>query len=234
MLVPGWMDLSLLDQVDDGTGGGTRGRPLRCGGRSVIDEVTILVPLHRSASEFGCVNDNLRRLAPHVRIVVSDATGEDDTLERLRSLWVDHSNVSFVGSRPLKRGWVTHYIDLLDRCETTWFMWLPHDDEIDVEGLRAEAVEGDQLSELCLRLRLRPKGPWLTVLGGGNPLNIVMNAGSPEPVLMQFALLGLTLGWLAQGEMNLEAPPAPSMFGCSPVPRELELDVARRALRARR
>ena len=40
--------------------------------------------------------------------------------------------------------------------------------------------------------------------------------------------------WLAQGEMNLEAPPAPSMFGCSPVPRELELDVARRALRARR
>ena len=107
-------------------------------------------------------------------------------------------------------------------------------DEIDVEGLRAEAVEGDQLSELCLRLRLRPKGPWLTVLGGGNPLNIVMNAGSPEPVLMQFALLGLTLEWLAQGEMNLEAPPAPSMFGCSPVPRELELDVARRALRARR
>lgn len=109
---------------------------MRCGGRSVIDDVTILVPLHRSASEFGCVNDNLRRLVPHVRIIVSDPTGEDDTLERLRSLWVDHSNVSFVGSRPLKRGWVAHYIDLLDRCLTTWFMWLPHDDEIDVDYVK--------------------------------------------------------------------------------------------------
>lgn len=107
-------------------------------------------------------------------------------------------------------------------------------DEIDVAGLTAEAVEGDQLSDLCLRLRLRPKGPWLTVLGRGNPLNIVLNAGSPEPVLMQFALLGLTLEWLAVGELDLGGPGAPSVFGLSPVPRELELEIARRALRARR
>lgn len=99
----------------------------------MIDDVTVLVPLHRSAPEFGCVDENLRRLAPHVRIVVSDATGEDDTLERLRSLWADHPNVSFVGSRPLEPGWVAHYVDLLDRCATPWFMWLPHDDEIDVD-----------------------------------------------------------------------------------------------------
>ena len=107
-------------------------------------------------------------------------------------------------------------------------------DEIDVAGLQAEAVEGDQLNELCLRLRLRPKGPWLTLLGGGNPLNIVMNAGSPEPVIMQFALLGLTLEWLATSELGLGGPPAPSVFGCSPVPREIELEIARRALRTRR
>ena len=107
-------------------------------------------------------------------------------------------------------------------------------DEIDVAGLEAEAVEGDQLSELCLRLRLRPKGPWLTVLAGGNPLNIVMNAGSPEPVLMQFALLGLTMEWQASGELDLGGQHAPMAYGCSPVPRELELEIARRALRARR
>jgi len=107
-------------------------------------------------------------------------------------------------------------------------------DEIDVAGLEAEAVEGDQLSELCLRLRLRPKGPWLTVLAGGNPLNIVMNAGSPEPVLMQFALLGLTMEWQASGELDLGGQHAPMAYGCSSVPRELELEIARRALRARR
>ena len=34
-------------------------------------------------------------------------------------------------------------------------------------------------------------------MAAGNPLNIVTNSGSPEPVLLHFALLGLTLEWLA-------------------------------------
>lgn len=97
-------------------------------------------------------------------------------------------------------------------------------DEIDVEGLRAAAVSGDQLGPHCVRYRLSAKGPWLTVLGAGNPLNIVLNAGSPEPVLLHFALLGLTLEWLAgsdraQGEIL--------------VPRALEEEAARLALAAR-
>jgi hypothetical protein len=62
------------------------------------------------------------------------------------------------------------------------------------------------------------------VLGDGNPLNIVLNAGSPEPVLLQFALLGLTLEWVAGRQL----PP-----GECAVPQALEAETARLALAAR-
>jgi hypothetical protein len=62
------------------------------------------------------------------------------------------------------------------------------------------------------------------VLGDGHPLNIVLNSGSPEPVLLHFAVLGLTLEWLvAQG--NLPA-------GEVPVAPDIEDRAARFALRA--
>lgn len=97
-------------------------------------------------------------------------------------------------------------------------------DEIDVEGLGGAAVQGDQLGRHCVRYRLRGDGPWLSVLGDGNPLNIVLNAGSPEPVLLQFALLGLTLEWVAGRQL----PP-----GECAVPAALEAETARLALAAR-
>ena len=92
-------------------------------------------------------------------------------------------------------------------------------------GLRGSAVEGDELGPHCVRFRLRSKGPWLSVLGGGNPLNIVLNAGSPEPVLLHFALLGRALEHLATQR------PSP---GEHPVPRSLEAEVAKAAIQARR
>ncbi|MEE2752268.1 MAG: NAD(P)-dependent oxidoreductase [Myxococcota bacterium] len=70
-------------------------------------------------------------------------------------------------------------------------------DEIDVAGLRAKASEGVEVGSNCTRYRLGDS-PWLSLLGNGHPLNIVTNSGSPEPVLLHFALLGLTLEWLAQ------------------------------------
>jgi adenosylhomocysteinase len=81
-------------------------------------------------------------------------------------------------------------------------------DEIDVEGLEAEADSVDQVGPRVVGYRL-PGGPKLMVLAGGNPLNIVMNSGSQEPVLLHFAVMGLGLEWLtrtpcAPGEV---APP---------------------------
>lgn len=70
-------------------------------------------------------------------------------------------------------------------------------DEIDVRGIEESATHKDNISRQVARYRLKT-GRTATVLGGGQPLNIVLNSGSPEPVLLHFGLLGLTLEWLAE------------------------------------
>ncbi len=70
------------------------------------------------------------------------------------------------------------------------------DDEIDVAAIKANATAGDEVSDHVVRYSLE-NGPKVVLLANGHPLNIVTNSGSPEPVLLHFALLGLTLEWLA-------------------------------------
>jgi adenosylhomocysteinase len=72
--------------------------------------------------------------------------------------------------------------------------------EIDVAGIQKSAVRVDHVAEHVVRYRLEG-GPRVTVLGGGHPLNIVLNSGSPEPVLLHFAVLGLALEWVARAEV---------------------------------
>ncbi len=72
-------------------------------------------------------------------------------------------------------------------------------DEIDVAGILRAAVSKDNVADQVARYRLE-SGQRLTVLGGGHPLNIVRNSGSPEPVLLHFAVLGLALESLARGD----------------------------------
>ncbi len=90
-------------------------------------------------------------------------------------------------------------------------------DEIDVTGLADEATEVDHIGPRVVRYR-HPKGGHVVVLGGGSPLNIVMNAGSNEPVLLHFTLLALGMRWLL-------AEPRPN--GEVRLPPSLEQDVAR-------
>jgi adenosylhomocysteinase len=68
--------------------------------------------------------------------------------------------------------------------------------EIDTKSIKSAAVSVDQVADHVIRYRLE-NGPTVVVLADGHPLNIVRNAGSPEPVLLHFALLGLTLEWVA-------------------------------------
>jgi adenosylhomocysteinase len=95
-------------------------------------------------------------------------------------------------------------------------------DEIDVASIRASASSIEQISDHVVRIRLET-GPMVVLLADGHPLNIVTNAGSPEPVLLHFALLGLTLEWLANGAIEP---------GEIPVPSELEDQTAELALLA--
>jgi len=94
--------------------------------------------------------------------------------------------------------------------------------EIDVSGIQANSASVDQVADHVVRYGLED-GPTVVLLAGGNPLNIVTNSGSPEPVLLHFALLGLTLEWLSNN--NLEP-------GESPIPDGLEEAAAKMAIDA--
>lgn len=69
--------------------------------------------------------------------------------------------------------------------------------ELDMAGIEAAASRVDHVADHVIRYRLED-GPRVTVLGNGHPLNIVLNSGSPEPVLLHFAVIGLTLEWMAK------------------------------------
>ena len=92
--------------------------------------------------------------------------------------------------------------------------------EIDVAGLARDAKGVDHVSPRVVRYRM-PDGRHVVVLAQGNPLNIVMNSGSQEPVLLHFALLGLGLEWLTR---NTPTP------GEIILPEEIEQEAARAAL----
>ena len=94
-------------------------------------------------------------------------------------------------------------------------------DEIDVRWLRNNAETIDQIGKLVVRYTM-PGGRKVTVLADGQPLNIVTNSGSPEPVLLHFVLLGLGLEPLA----TTDPPP-----GELAVPPALEEEVAQLALK---
>lgn len=96
-------------------------------------------------------------------------------------------------------------------------------DEIDLAWLRANASAVEEVSKHVVRYHL-PDGRTVAVLADSNPLNIVLNSGSPEPVLLHFAVLGLTLQWLAT-----HTPPPGEVL----LPRGIEEDVARVALSVR-
>lgn len=94
--------------------------------------------------------------------------------------------------------------------------------EIDVAGIQRSTNRVDNIAPRVVRYRLEG-GKRVTVLGDGHPLNIVLNSGSPEPVLLHFALLGLSMEWVLKGSHT----PGEIL-----VPDHLEAETARLALAA--
>ena len=94
--------------------------------------------------------------------------------------------------------------------------------EFDFDGIRATASNFDQIADLVTAYQLED-GPRVVVLASGHPLNIVTNAGSPEPVLLHFAALGLSMAWM----LSADLPPGEHI-----VPPSVEQDAARLALKA--
>lgn len=132
----------------------------------------IAIPLHRSGRWVGNVAANLRRLVGHAAITVSDATGEDDALDRLRAEFGSAEGVEWLGPRPLAPGWVSHCNDLLDRSSERFFAWLPHDDEIGADWVSgAENVLASQSDAVLAVGTLVPvEEPGVTI--GGHRIDL--------------------------------------------------------------
>ncbi|MBO86243.1 MAG: hypothetical protein CL927_12865, partial [Deltaproteobacteria bacterium] len=94
--------------------------------------------------------------------------------------------------------------------------------ELDVEGIITHSVGFDQIADNVTAYNLE-NGRRVVLLAEGHPLNIVMNAGSPEPILLHFAALGLAMGWLMSTDLD---------NGVHIIPTAVEQDAARLALRA--
>lgn len=89
----------------------------------------MLIPLHQAARWRDQLDEQLTELEGVARIIVSDASGHDETLASLRSSG-NRPHIDWVGPRPLASGWVAHANDLQRRATTEFVMWLPQDDSI--------------------------------------------------------------------------------------------------------
>ncbi len=78
---------------------------------------------------------NIERLLGHADLVVSDATGIDDTLDRLRREIPPRPGLRYLTPPSVAPGWVAHCNHLLESARTPHFMWLPHDDEIGADWI---------------------------------------------------------------------------------------------------
>lgn len=96
---------------------------------------TVLVPLHRSAPWLESLTEQLGALRGTALVIVSDATGADDTLAALRARHGDDPAITWLSPRSLAPGWVSHCNDMLARASTEFVMWLPHDDHIDADWI---------------------------------------------------------------------------------------------------
>ena len=98
-----------------------------------LSNVTIAIPLHKSSQYKDIVLGNIDRLAGHCKIILSDCTEEDSLFKDLEIQFRTVKNVRTIGKRNMGVGWLPHWNDLMNEVETEFFMWLSHDDEIDLD-----------------------------------------------------------------------------------------------------
>lgn len=176
---------------------------------------TVAIPLHASARWFEVIDANLARLAGHAHLVVSDPTGLDDTLARLRAR---HEQVDGIEWRttPTAPGWVGHCNALLAEATTEFFMWLSHDDDVGADWIRESeaALDADPTAVLAIGLT--------EAVGPGGPIRdmaIDPRTGHPDPAHRLGAVADIwvdgdtsTLGVAFRGVFRrAAAPPLPQL-----------------------
>jgi hypothetical protein len=118
-------------------------------GQMDLTNVTIAIPLHRSLKFKEIVLGNIDRLAGHCKIILSDCTEEDSLFKDLKIQYSTEKNICLIGKRNMDVGWLPHWNDLMNKVKTDYFMWLPHDDEIDLDWVSANLQNLIDNSELA-------------------------------------------------------------------------------------
>lgn len=102
--------------------------------------LTIAIPLHGAERWIDTVIANVGRAPASCRVVISDASGVDDAVERLDRIFADDERVSVV-KRDTTLDWIAHANLLLDEASTEYFCWLPQDDLVSTQGYFELLVE---------------------------------------------------------------------------------------------
>jgi hypothetical protein len=89
--------------------------------------LTIAIPIHRAERWVPGIVGNVGKAPEWSRVVISDASGLDDSAARLEDLFAGNPIVEVV-KRPDHLDWVAHCNLLLEESLTEFFCWLPQDD----------------------------------------------------------------------------------------------------------
>lgn len=89
--------------------------------------LTIAIPLHRAAPWIEGIRETVEKAPAFSRIVISDASRLDDSLDRFADLYREDSRVSVI-SRGHTLDWSGHANLLLEEAATEFFCWMPQDD----------------------------------------------------------------------------------------------------------
>ncbi len=108
-------------------------------------KLTIAVPLHRAGPWIDGVVDTIEKAPAWSRMVISDASHLDDSLDRLADRFRGDHRITVI-SRPEQLDWRGHANLLLDEATTDFFCWMPQDDLLSPElyfELLVDALEAD-------------------------------------------------------------------------------------------
>lgn len=112
-----------------------------------------MLPLHQAGRWQRVIEDNLAAMPAAARILISDATGVDDTLDQLEQAHRGDPRVGFL--RPaVSAGWREHCNALLAEVQTPLAAFMPQDDSITPGHFEALVAIHDQRPDTAVSFGL--------------------------------------------------------------------------------
>lgn len=92
--------------------------------------LTVAIPLFHAAPWFDTVAENISRIPQDARILISDETCSDDTVQRIAAHFGEDPRIRLRRGNG-SPGWREHCNALIQECDTELFSFLPQDDQIE-------------------------------------------------------------------------------------------------------